>query len=421
MAVKWTEKQKEALAAVSGPAEHVLALGGGRSGKTYTWTQVMFLRAAKYQKTRHAIVRETSTAANRSLWQGTIPAVIASRYSGVDLKLNQTKMTVGFPNGSMIEIFGVDEGAKEKMLGNEYASIYFNECSEMKFSTVDFMYSRVAQKTNAKTLFLYDENPPHISHWSHDIFFKKINYYTKEPLARPENYAYVLMNPADNLANISSTYIQQLMENSSEANKQRFIFGQFATDPDEKTVFTNWTIQSFETDPDAVFQFGCDFGFSVDPTVLIRCYLKERTLYIDHELVLKQCETIDLPKMFLSIPESQRYIIVADSARPETISHLKRHGFPKVMPSLKGKNSVMEGIELLKGYRIVVHPRCEETINELSFYSYATDKDSGKVLPELEKNQADHCIDALRYACEGFSKVASRRMQYAAPSRRMMV
>jgi phage terminase large subunit len=75
------------------------------------------------------------------------------------------------------------------------------------------------------------------------------------------------------------------------------------------------------------------------------------------------------------------------------------------MPSLKGKNSVIEGIELLKGYRIVVHPRCEETINELSFYSYATDKDSGKVLPELEKNQADHCIDALRYACEGFKNL----------------
>jgi phage terminase large subunit len=189
----------------------------------------------------------------------------------------------------------------------------------------------------------------------------------------------------------------------------------------ETRVFTDWKILDFETDPDAVFQFGCDFGFSVDPTVLIRCYLKERTLYIDHELVLKQCETIDMPKMFLSIPESQRYIIVADSSRPETISHLKRHGFPKVMPSLKGKNSVIEGIELLKGYRIVVHPRCEETINELSFYSYATDKDSGKVLPEIAKGQDDHCIDALRYACESFGKVVSRQMQYAAPSRRMMV
>jgi len=405
MLIKWTDKQKQALKLLSGDAKHVMLYGGSRSGKTYLLTHVVFIRALKYDKTRHAIIRQTQTAARRSLWLGTIQDVIASRYPDADLKINKTDMTVTFPNGSMIEIMGVDEGAKEKMLGNEYTTIYFNECSEMMFSTVSFMYSRLSQKSAAKNKFFYDQNPPHISHWSFPMFVQGTNYYSKEKHANPADYVSLVLNPADNVQNISSDYIQQLMENMNEQQKQRFIFGQFASDPDEKTVFTNWTIKAFDTDVDAVFQFGADFGFSVDPTVLIRCYLKERTLYIDQELVLKQCETIDMPKMFLSIPESQRYIIVADSSRPETISHLKRHGFPKVMPSLKGKNSVIEGIELLKGYRIVVHPRCEETINELSFYSYATDKDSGKVLPELEKNQSDHCIDALRYACEGFKNL----------------
>ena len=404
--IKWTDKQKEALNLLGSDAKHVMLYGGSRSGKTFLLTHTVFLRALKYPGTRHAIIRQTQTAARRSLWLGTVQDVIASRYANVALRVNKTDMTVTFPNGSMIEILGVDEGAKEKMLGNEYTTIYFNECSEMMFSTVSFMYSRLAQKSAAKNKFFYDQNPPHISHWSFPMFVQGTNYYTKEKHVTPSDYVSLVLNPGDNVQNISEDYIQQLMENMNEQQKQRFIFGQFATDPDEKTVFTNWTIQSFETDPDAVFQFGCDFGFSVDPTVLIRCYLKERTLYIDHELVLKQCETIDLPKMFLSIPESQRYIIVADSARPETISHMKRHGFPKMMPSLKGKNSVMEGIELLKGYKIVVHPRCETTINELSFYSYATDKDSGKVLPEIAKGQDDHCLDALRYATEGFKFLA---------------
>jgi len=405
MLIAWTDKQKKALKLLGSDAKHVMLYGGSRSGKTFLLTHTVFLRALKYPNTRHAIIRQTQTAARRSLWLGTVQDVIASRYAGVALKVNKTEMTVTFPNGSMIEIMGVDEGAKEKMLGNEYTTIYFNECSEMMFSTVSFMYSRLSQKSAAKNKFFYDQNPPHISHWSFPMFVQGINYYNKEKHVTPSDYVSLVLNPADNVQNISSDYIQQLMENMNEQQKQRFIFGQFASDPDEKTVFTNWTIKAFDTDVDAVFQFGADFGFSVDPTVLIRCYLKERTLYIDQELVLKQCETIDMPKMFLSIPESQRYIIVADSSRPETISHLKRHGFPKVMPSLKGKNSVIEGIELLKGYRIVVHPRCEETINELSFYSYATDKDSGKVLPELEKNQSDHCIDALRYACEGFKNL----------------
>jgi PBSX family phage terminase large subunit len=403
--VKWTDKQKEALALLSGNAQHVMLLGGSRSGKTYLLVHAVFLRAKKYPNTKHAMVRQYQTDARRSLFEETVEAVIASRYKDEGLKIDKTYMTITFPNGSVVRILGVDDKGKEKTLGSDYTTIYFNECSQMMFSTVSFLYSRLAQKSEAKNKFFYDQNPPHVSHWSYPMFIKGVNYYTKEPHANPADYVYLMMNPADNVQNISENYIQQLMENMNEQQKQRFIFGQFASDPDEKTVFTNWTIKAFDTDPDAVFQFGADFGFSVDPTVLIRCYLKERTLYIDQELVLKQCETIDMPKMFLSIPESQRYIIVADSSRPETISHLKRHGFPKVMPSLKGKNSVIEGIELLKGYRIVVHPRCEETINELSFYSYATDKDSGKVLPELEKNQADHCIDALRYACEGFKNL----------------
>ena len=381
------------------------------SGKTWLLCHSVFLRAMKYPNTRHAIIRQTQTAARRSLWMGTVQDVVASRYSKVALKINKTEMTVTFPNGSIVEILGVDEGAKEKMLGNEYTTIYFNECSEMMFSTISFMYSRLAQKSAAKNKFFYDQNPPHVSHWSHPMFVQGLNYYTKEPHKNPADYVYLVMNPADNVQNISDNYIQQLMENMNDQQKQRFIFGQFTTDPDEKTVFTNWSIKSFETDPNAVFQFGCDFGFSVDPTVLIRCYLKERTLYIDHELYLKQCETVDLPKMFLSIPESQRYVIVADSARPETISHMRRHGFPKMMPSLKGKNSVMEGIEFLKGYNIIVHPRCENIINELSFYSYATDKDSGKVLPEIAKGQEDHGIDCLRYAVEAIKNISSREIK----------
>ena len=210
-------------------------------------------------------------------------------------------------------------------------------------------------------------------------------------------------------------------DRSRSVDKYRHVWLGGYIELSETRVFKDWTIQSFETDPDAVFQFGCDWGFSTDPTVLIRCYLKERTLYIDQELYLSHCDTIDLPRMFLSIPESQRYVIVADCSRPETISHMRHHGFPKMMPSLKGANSVAEGINFLKGYNMVVHPRCPEIAKELAFYSYATDKDSGKVLPDIAKHQEDHGIDALRYACEGFSKVASRRMQYAAPSRRMMV
>jgi phage terminase large subunit len=100
--------------------------------------------------------------------------------------------------------------------------------------------------------------------------------------------------------------------------------------------------------------------------------------------------------------------IVADSARPETISHMRRNGFPKIMPAVKGPRSLEEGVEWLKSYDIVVHPRCVHTIDELTLYSYKTDALTGNILPVLE-DKKNHVIDALRYACEGIRRTASAK------------
>ena len=89
----------------------------------------------------------------------------------------------------------------------------------------------------------------------------------------------------------------------------------------------------------------------------------------------------------------------ADSARPETISYMQRHGYPKLVPATKGAGSVEDGIEFLKSYDIVVHPRCKHLVDELTLYSYKTDPLTGEVLPVLA-DKKNHVIDALRYAVE---------------------
>jgi len=116
------------------------------------------------------------------------------------------------------------------------------------------------------------------------------------------------------------------------------------------------------------------------------------------------CEIADTPELFLTVPEAERWPIVADSARPETISHMRKNGFPKIMPAVKGPRSIEEGIEFLKSFDIIVHPRCVHLIDELNAYSYKRDKLTGKVLPILE-DKANNLIDALRYACEGARRV----------------
>ena len=109
------------------------------------------------------------------------------------------------------------------------------------------------------------------------------------------------------------------------------------------------------------------------------------------------------------VPEclaEKRWPMTADSSRPETISHLRKHGFPHIHAAVKGARSVVEGVEFLKGYDIVVHPRCTHTIDELTHYSYKTDPLTGTILPEPE-DKKNHVIDALRYACEGARRIAA--------------
>lgn len=174
-------------------------------------------------------------------------------------------------------------------------------------------------------------------------------------------------------------------------------------------VFTNWTIEEFEVDPNAVIRQGADWGFSVDPTVLVQAYIVGRRLYIPHEAYRVGCEIVDTPALFMSLPDAEKWPMVADSARPETISHLRKNGFPKITAAIKGPKSVEEGIGFLQGFDIVVHPRCTHTIDELTLYSYKTDPlDESKVLPVLA-DKDNHVMDALRYAMEGARRAANVR------------
>lgn len=173
-------------------------------------------------------------------------------------------------------------------------------------------------------------------------------------------------------------------------------------------VFQNWTVQEFDADPQAVIRQGADWGFSVDPTVLIQCYIVGRKLYVTHEAYRVGCEIVDTPSLFLTLPESERWPIIADSARPETISHMRKNGFPKIMPAVKGPGSLEEGVEFLKSFDIVVHPRCKHLIDELSLYSYKVDPLTNLVLPVLA-DRDNHVIDALRYACEGARRAMAHK------------
>lgn len=145
--------------------------------------------------------------------------------------------------------------------------------------------------------------------------------------------------------------------------------------------------------------YGLDFGFANDPTAGIRCWVNDDALMIDYEAVKVGLELDDTVEFMCdSIPGIADHVIRADSARPESISYLKRHGLPRIESVKKWQGSVEDGIQHLRSYReIVIHPRCVETIREARLYSYKTDRLTGDVLPKVE-DAHNHLMDALRYA-----------------------
>ena len=142
---------------------------------------------------------------------------------------------------------------------------------------------------------------------------------------------------------------------------------------------------------------GLDWGFSQDPTVGVCVFTDEKNLYIRYEAGKVGLELDDTASFILNhIPEFEKFIIRADNARPESISHVRRKGFPKIKGEPKLK--IEEGVNFIRNFnKIIIHPDCKETIKEFSLYSYKIDKRSGDILPVIVDDN-NHYIDAIRYA-----------------------
>ncbi|CVF31034.1 phage terminase%2C large subunit%2C PBSX family [Serratia marcescens] len=173
----------------------------------------------------------------------------------------------------------------------------------------------------------------------------------------------------------------------------------------EAVIFSGkYRVEAFPDDlylqADRLF-YGADFGFSQDPSTLIRCFIIGRKLYIEYEAYGVGVELDEMPQFYDSIPEARKWPIHGDCSRPETISYMARQGF-NIDGATKWAGSVEDGITYLRGFEeIVIHERCKHMIDEARLYSYKTDRLTGEVLP-IVLDKHNHCWDAVRYSLDGY-------------------
>ncbi|EOY9128537.1 PBSX family phage terminase large subunit [Providencia stuartii] len=223
---------------------------------------------------------------------------------------------------------------------------------------------------------------------------------------QPDNAIVVEMNYDDNPWFPSVLEEERLNDQARlDAATYAWIWeGAYLENSDKQVLANKYVVQSF---PDDLWKqadrllFGADFGFAKDPNTLIRMFILDDCLYIEREAYGVGVELDHMPAFYDEIPEARKWPIKADSARPETISYLKRQGF-NISAAKKWQGSVEDGITYLRGFKqIIIHPRCKETAKEARLYSYKTDRITGEVLPVIE-DAYNHCWDAVRYGLDGY-------------------
>ena len=228
MGFEKTDKQRQAVDLIA-RNKYTLLYGGSRSGKTAIFIYSVLVRACKVHS-RHAILRYRFNHAKASLWHDTIPKIM--ELTGLDkiAKFNNSDMFIEFPNGSTIWLGGLDDKDRtEKILGNEYSTIYFNEISQIDYDSILIGLTRLAENSGLKNKAFFDCNPPSPTHWAYKFFIKGKDP-KSEKSVNSELIGHMLMNPEHNKDNLPDNYIEDTLENLPERQRKRFLLGEWVQD-----------------------------------------------------------------------------------------------------------------------------------------------------------------------------------------------
>ena len=368
----------------------ILMYGGGSSGKSFFAFQRAVYKALLEPRRKTLIVRKTAVNCRRSCFEDvrrTLSQFGILKYC----KVNKSTMEITFPNGSCFLFMGLDNFENIKSVP-DINDIIIEECSEITLDDFSELKHRTRGKGKLHNQIVMMMNPVSKANWTYKHFF--------ENGCQEDNCLIVHSTYKDNpFCNDDTVKALEDLRRTNEPFYNIYCLGQFGSL--DKLVFNNWQTQDFNhLDIKGELLVGVDFGFVNDATTIISSILDEanKRIYIFDEFyehgLLNDAIADAIKEKGLA-----KSTIIADSAEQKSIEEIKRAGVYRIKPAVKGGGSILQGIQKLQQYELVVHPSCVNVIEELQNYSWKKDKNTNEYINE-PIDKYNHCIDALRYSLQ---------------------
>jgi len=410
------------------PARYKGAFGGRSSGKSHFFADLLVEEAerwpSEFGEPLYAIcIREVQKTLSQSA-KRTIEGKIKKMNLGKRFEVQRD--IIKTPGGGRISFQGMQNHTAESIKSLEgYGIAWVEEGQTMSNTSLTLLRPTMRKKSRRKNGTFRDSEiwaswNPGLPTDPIDAFFRgndpELKNWKAHPAARlvESNWEH---NPWFDETSLDDDRLHDL---ERDPDMYDHVWGGAYWSRSDAQVFRHWKVEEFEAPAaNIALLAGADWGFTIDPSVLVLCFIVGRKLYVWREVWAKGHAQDTRGALFDKIdPDwtmerardpnwkslARRIQILADSAEPATIDYLKRHGFPKMVAAEKGPGSVEAGVTFLASYDIVVHPQCVNVIRELTRYAYKVDPHTDTVLPVLSDTD-NHTIDSLRYAVENVRRM----------------
>lgn len=368
--------------------------GGAGSGKSHFVIQKLILKYLKFPNRKCLVIRKVGNSLRDSVFS-LFKSVLADWKIYDKCEIRETLLTITLPNGSVFLFKGLDDSEKIKSIAS-IDDIVIEECTEIDMQEFNQLNLRLRSKNPYNQVHVMF-NPVSKSNWVYKMWFQD-GYNESSTIVLHTTYIDNKFLPQD--------YIDSLEDMKEKDNVYYRIYalGEFASL--DKLVYSNWREEAFDykeilrNNPEAEALFGLDFGYINDPSGFIGIIADEKNkkIYIFDEFYEKGLLNNDIAKKIKS-KGYHKEVITADSAEQKSIEEIKRLGVPRIRAARKGPDSIINGIQFLHQFDIIVHPRCVNVIEEFKNYTWQKDKISKEYINK-PIDSYNHLLDALRYGVE---------------------